>query len=118
MQNAAGSGASIQSDQRDDSCRAIVLDLKSLIERVQASMELIESAVTGESPVGNQEIAANVILLDDVTPRYAKASAALNACNADLGSALRFLLDTETSKHRADAAVGCDRRPVRLIRSA
>jgi hypothetical protein len=37
-------------------------------------------------------------VLDDVTPRYAKASAALRACDEDLGAVLHFLLDSRTSK--------------------
>jgi hypothetical protein len=99
MQNATGGGASARSGERNDSYRAIVSELVSLIEHVRASMKLIETAVAGEAPVGNEETVANFVGLDDVTPRYVKANAALNACNADLGAALRFLLDTETSKH-------------------
>jgi hypothetical protein len=36
-------------------------------------------------------------VLDDVTPRHAKASAALKACDAGLGAALDLLLDSETA---------------------
>jgi hypothetical protein len=113
MQNAAGS-ASAQSGGRNDSYRAIVSDLEALIQQVQASIELIESAIVGESPLGNQEIAANVVVLDDVTPRYIRANAALNACNAGLGVALHFLLDNRTSRHGTDQSAGYDPRPVRL----
>jgi hypothetical protein len=108
MQNTAGGGTSVQSDDRNDSYRSIVSDLVSLIEHVQASMKLIESAIAGESPLGNQEVAANVVVLDDVTPRYVKASAALNTCNAGLGIALHFLLDTKTSKHGTGEFAGSD----------
>jgi hypothetical protein len=80
----------------------------SLIEHVQASMKLIESAIAGESPLGNQEFVANVVVLDDVTPRYVKASAALNTCNAGLAIALHFLLDTKTSKHGTGEFAGSD----------
>ena len=111
MQNAAGSPAPAQSDSRNDGYRAIVPELVSLIEHVQASIELIESAIVTESPLGNQEIGANVVVLDDVTPRYVRANAALNACNAGLGAALHFLLDTRTSRQGAEAP---DHRPVRL----
>jgi hypothetical protein len=34
-------------------------------------------------------------VLDDVTSRYAKASGALNTCNASLDAALQFLLDAK-----------------------
>jgi hypothetical protein len=36
---------------------------------------------------------SNIIVLDDVTPQYMKASTALNTCSANLGYAMRFLLD-------------------------
>ena len=115
MQNAAGSPASAQSDSRNDSYRAIVSDLVSLIEHIQASMKLIESAIATESPLGNQEVGANIVVLDDVTPRYVRANAALNACHAGLGAALHFLLDTRTSRRGAEAPAKYERRPVRLV---
>jgi len=113
MRNAASGGASARPDDRNDGYRSIVSDLTSLIEHVQASMKLIESAIARES-LGNQEVATNVVVLDDVTPRYVKASTALNACNAGLGVALHFLLDTKTSKRVTDESAEHDRRPVRL----
>jgi hypothetical protein len=113
MQDTAG-GASAQSGSRNDNHRAIVSDLKALIQQVQASTKLIESAIVGESPLGNQEIGANVVVLDDVTPGYVRANATLNACNAALGVALHFLLDHRTSRHGADQSAGCDPRPVGL----
>jgi hypothetical protein len=73
----------------------------TLIEHVQASMKLLESAIASESAPDGQE-AANVVILDDVTPRYAQASAALNSCNASLGVALHVLQDTRTAKHGTD----------------
>lgn len=115
MQDAAGAGASIPSDDRDDNYQAIVSDLMALIEHVQASMKRIESAVAGESPLGNQEMAADVIVLDDVTPRYIRASAALNTCNVKLGAALDFLLDTRTSEHRSGTPAEYSCGPVGLI---
>jgi hypothetical protein len=99
MQNAAGSD--VQSDGRNDSYPLIVSDLTSLIEHVQASMKLLELAIAREASLGNQEMSANVVVLDDVMPRYAKANAALNACNAGLGIALHFLRDTKTPKCEA-----------------
>jgi hypothetical protein len=94
MQNAAG-GASVQPDRRNDNFNSIVSDLVSLVAHVQTSMKLLESAIAGELPLGNQEIANNVVVLDDVTPGYVKARVALNSCNARLGAALHFLLDGE-----------------------
>ena len=98
MQNAAGDGVAISSEDRNDAYRSIVSDLGSLIAHVQASLELIEQAIARETAPGDQETSANVIVLDDVTPRYAKASAALRACDEELGAALHFLVDFRTSK--------------------
>jgi hypothetical protein len=98
MRNASG-GTSTLSDGRNDSRRAIEADLVSLIERVQASIKLIEAAIAREPPIGNQQVAADVVVLDDVTPCYAEANAALNACEASLGTALHLLRDTWTVKH-------------------
>jgi hypothetical protein len=71
---------------------AIVSDLISLVEHVQSSINLIEHAIARETTVGDHEN-SNVIILDDVTPQYMKASTALNSCSADLGHAVQFLLD-------------------------
>src|ERR1035437_9899522 len=119
MHNAAGGGASIRADGRNDRYRSIVSDLASLIEHVRASVRLIDSAIASEAPLGNQEIAGNIVVLDDVTPRYVKANAmkanaALSTCNAGLGVALHFLLDTKASRHGTGGFAGSDRRPVRL----
>jgi hypothetical protein len=112
MQNAA-SDASTQSGARDDSYNSIVSNLVSLIAHVEASMKLIEAAVAKETPLGNQEISTNVVVLDDVTPRYVKANAALNACRAGLGVALHFLMDARTAKREANHFTAYDCRPVR-----
>jgi hypothetical protein len=117
MQNAAGFGTSAQSDDRSDSYRAVASDLKSLIAHVQASIALIETTMASELPLGNQEIGANVVVLDDVTPRYARASAALNTCHASLAAALHFLRDTASSYHDTDGRAGYA-QTVRSIRRA
>jgi hypothetical protein len=100
MQDAAGGGSSGGAGSRDDSYRSIASDLASLIEHVQASMRLIESAIARETSSGNHDVAANIVVLDDVTPRYLKAGAALKACDAGLGTALHFLLDSRTPDTR------------------
>jgi hypothetical protein len=61
-------------------------------------MKLIESAIASETSSGSHDVAANVVVLDDVTPRYVKAGAALKACDAGLGVALHFLLDTRPGR--------------------
>ena len=103
MQNAAGDGIEIRPGDLDDAYHLVVSDLVSLLGHVRASLKLIESAVAGETSGGHRDAAANIVVLDDVTPRYAKASAALQACDARLGSTLHFLLDSGTSMRAAEA---------------
>jgi hypothetical protein len=114
MQNAAGSGTSAASEDRIVLHGVIISDLMSLIESVQAGMELIATAIAREASLGNQEIAIDVVVLDDVTPGYAKVGAALNACNANLGAALHALLDTSSPQPGTDAA-RCNRRAFRAV---
>lgn len=95
MQNVAD-GTSASAEDRNGLRGAIVSDLMSLIECVRTSMELIDAAVAGQAPLGYQEIGANVVALDDVTPSYVRARAALNSCEAHLRAAIRFLGDTRT----------------------
>jgi hypothetical protein len=115
MQKAEDGNASVQSGSQNHGYGPVVSDLVALIEHVQASMQLIDAAIAREAPPGNQEVATNVIVLDDVTPRYAKAKAALGACNAGLGVALHYLLESRTSKYGADESAKSDSRPARLI---
>jgi hypothetical protein len=92
MQNAMERGASTEIAGHDESFGSIVSDLIGLIGHVQASIKLIEAAIVQESAPGDQ--ADEVVVLDDVTPCYAKANAALIACNVSLSTALQSLLDT------------------------
>lgn len=93
MQKADGSGIATAPEDRDHAYRSVVSDLAALIAHVHASLKLIESAVALET--SGQETSADVIVLDDVTPPYVKATAALNACDANLAIALRSLLDSK-----------------------
>jgi hypothetical protein len=98
MRNAAGDGIEFGPDGQSDSYRSVVSDLVSLIDHVQASLRLIEQTMARETSLGGQENAANVVVLDDVSPRYVKTAAALKACDANLGIALHFLLDSRTPR--------------------
>lgn len=118
MQTAADGRVPGPSDDRSDSHHSIVSELVSLIEHVQAAMKQLEAAIARESASGNQDAASNVFVLDDVTPRYMKANAALDACNAGLGVALHYLLDARTAKHEASDFAASDRRTVRRINRA
>jgi hypothetical protein len=95
MQNSAAGDIAAQPGDGQEGYRSIVSDLVALIGHVQASLQLIETAIAREKTLGDQDASAGIIVLDDVTPRYAKASAALRACDAGLGAALDVLLDSE-----------------------
>ncbi|MCP3373799.1 hypothetical protein [Bradyrhizobium cajani] len=81
-----------------DSRRLIAADLRSLIAQIESSMRLIDAAMIKAGALqddgGDQAGSADIFVLDDVTPRYATASAALNACRAGLDHALHCLSDT------------------------
>jgi hypothetical protein len=94
MQNTAGS--SRQPDGRNENY-LVVTDLASLIERIQASIEMLEPVIARALPPDELEAYDDVVVLDDVTPHYVRANTALNACRAGLGVALHCLLDTEAS---------------------
>ena len=103
MQNAAGDGISLEPDGRNDGYRSVVSDIVSLIEHVQASLRLIEQTMVPDTSPGGEENAANVVVLDDVSPRYVKAAAALKACDANLDIALHSLLDSRPPGRGASA---------------
>ena len=75
MQNAAVGGIAIEPKDRNwdrnwdrnDAYRSVVSDLVSLIDHVHQP-DADRSAIAREMAVGSQEISANVIVLDDVTP--------------------------------------------------
>ena len=106
MQNAAGDGVAQAPYDQNAAYRAVVSDLVSLVERVQErvqdSLRLIEQTIAKETspetapetPPGSPESSTNIIVLDDVSPRYMKSAAALQACDVSLGIALRSLLDS------------------------
>lgn len=78
-----------------DSRQLIAAELRSLIARIEISLRLIDAAMTPEN-MGLEDDSAiagssELVVLDDVTPRYARASAALNTCRAELSHALQQL---------------------------
>jgi hypothetical protein len=95
MLSASAGGYSVPTENENDNYRSVVADLKSLIRHVQASIALVETAIARESSEGNQDAAADIFVLDDVTPAYEKAHAALKASGADLDAALQFILDAK-----------------------
>ena len=87
-------------NRTDDSFDVIVADLIALVEHVQASIDLIDGAISREASLGEPDT-GNVIVLDDVTPQYLKASYALNTCGASLDAALKTLLEARGSARRS-----------------
>jgi hypothetical protein len=105
MRNAAGDGGAQAPHDQNAAYRAVVSDLVSLVEHVQNSLRLIEQTIaketsaetSPETPPGSPESSTNIIVLDDVSPRYMKSAAALQACDVNLGIALHSLLDCSDS---------------------
>jgi hypothetical protein len=84
-----------------DSRQLIAAELRSLIARIEISMRLVDAAMQPDddgallSPSLSPNLGSTeIVVLDDVTPRYATASAALNACRAELDRALRNLSES------------------------
>jgi hypothetical protein len=100
MQNAADY-TSVRPGDLNDNYTAIVSNLRSLVEQVSAAMKLIESAIASEAATGHPEVATNIVVLDDVTPRYIRANAALSTCNAGLGVALHVVHDIRIARQKA-----------------
>ena len=95
MANAAADNFAVCSDDGSDPYSLIVTDLVALMGHVQASLKLIESAIAREALLAEQDTANNILVLDDITPRYFAASTVLKACDANLSAALERLLDAE-----------------------
>jgi uncharacterized protein (DUF1786 family) len=73
-----------------ESRELIAADLRALISQIETSMRRTATVMDqehGSDPEGSAE----VFVLDDVTPRYAMAIAALGACRAGVGHALESL---------------------------
>jgi hypothetical protein len=104
MQNSAHGGLAARSEGQNDGFASIASNLVSLMQHIQASIELVETTIDQESNAYGAENGADIVVLDDVTPRYAQATAALSACNANLGVALQFLLDAGTTGPQAARA--------------
>jgi hypothetical protein len=101
----------LQADGQNDTYLSVVSNLMSLIEHIQASMQMLELAIAREVPAVDPEIYDNVILLDDVTPCYLEANAALQSCKAVLGAAVQSLLAGKKPGDGADGVAGREPRP-------
>jgi hypothetical protein len=109
-----GGRISARSDDRNDADHSVVSELVSLIKHVRASMKLVESAIAMEPTLSAPGTSANVVVLDDVTPRYQNARAALNTCTTSLEVTLHLLRDTKAAPHGTNESAAYELRSARL----
>ncbi len=96
MLNFAGT-APLVATPTTESRQLIAADLRSLIARIDISLRLIDAVMAEEDAAGHVSAVAGsneIFVLDDVTPRYAAAGAALIACRARLDHALQQLSES------------------------
>jgi hypothetical protein len=96
MQNAPSDDP--RSSIGNESCHSVVANLVTLIKHLNASRKVLEGAIGREIAHGGLDMHEEFVVLDDVTPCYLSANAALNACNAALAVTLRALLGTDPTK--------------------
>lgn len=80
-----------------DSRQLIAAELRSLIARIEISVRLVDAAMEPEDDSAILSAisgSTEIVVLDDITPRYATVGAALNACRAELGNALQNLSES------------------------
>ena len=96
MLNYAGT-PSLAAMAETDSRQLIAAELRSLIARIEISVRLVDAAMEPEDDSAILRTisgSTEMVVLDDVTPRYATVGAALNACRAELGNALQNLSES------------------------
>jgi hypothetical protein len=69
---------------------------------MQPGIKLIGAAIAREASPSDRH-QADVIVLDDVTPQFIRASCALDACNTSLGTACSSRLDARAWAPRDSA---------------
>jgi hypothetical protein len=91
MQQTASQRATVPRQAARDAGDPLVQELQSLLEAVHAATCAINAAIAREPASGGVKAEADVVVLDDVTPRYLRPNSALQVCNVHLGGALQFL---------------------------
>lgn len=93
MHKTMGGGKWSGSAGRNENYRTVVSDLESVIEQVRKSLKLIESEIASETAF-EATAGDDIVVLDDVTPGYARAHAVLLECDAGLTMTLQLLQET------------------------
>jgi hypothetical protein len=99
MQNVASDDP--RSTIRDESCRSVVANLVNLIEQLSVSRKVLELAIIRDTTQVSPDMDESFIVLDDITPCYLSASAALSVCDATLAVTLHALLGVYPTKVEA-----------------
>lgn len=69
---------------------AIISDLRCIIAQVREMLKLIEAEIAGGKAF-QEGGAHDIVVLDDVTPRYVQAGAVLRECDIRLSTAAHLL---------------------------
>jgi len=104
MQQTAVNRTPLLSPRECEKSDPLVVELSALAKRVQAISDALDTVIARELASDSGECGSNIVVLDDVTPCYIKANGALQACNAELEKALRFLQDAGPQGLRLCAA--------------
>ncbi|MBV8701621.1 hypothetical protein [Bradyrhizobium sp.] len=91
MPQAASNRVIVPRDVPHEPGDCLITELQSLSERVHAVTRAIDTAIALERTASSAEAAADVVVLDDVMPRYLRAISALQACSVHLDDAVQFL---------------------------
>jgi len=89
MQNAVSDNP--RSAIPNESCRSVVENLVTLIEHLSVSRTVLELAIIRETAQTSLDMDKDFVVLDDITPCYLSANAALGACNAAVAVTLHAL---------------------------
>jgi hypothetical protein len=82
-------------------CDSLISDLLVLTQRTRANLKASASVVAAACGADANE---HLIVLDDVTPRYVIAEAALNACHAKLEQALQLIREAGAPRETGSPA--------------
>ena len=107
MQTARGGVTPTMSAGWNETNRAILSELVSVILQIRRSLAVIECDIAREVEPEDESV-GDVVVLDDVTPVYARSCAILRECDARLSTAVRLMLESMTpGEHTCDfAALG------------